>query len=252
MAWNPDQYLKFQAERFAPFEDLAAMIAVRPGLRVVDLGCGTGELTARLADLLPGSTVIGIDSSDSMLERARPLAREGLSFELRPVERLEGEWDLIFSNAALQWVADHEALFPSLIGRLRPGGQLAVQMPNNHDHPASELIPEIASRPPFAEALTGWSRRSPLLTPRRYAELLWRESGRAPEVFEKYYPHVLEYADAVAEWSAGTALLPYMERLPAPMKADFFDTYRAELRQRMPGSPVYFGFRRLLLSARVA
>lgn len=251
MSWNPDQYLKFQAERFAPFEDLAGMIEVRPGLRAVDLGCGTGELTARLADLLPGSTVVGIDSSDSMLGRAMPLSREGLSFELRPVERLEGDWDLIFSNAALQWVGDHETLFPSLLRRLRPGGQLAVQMPMNDDHPASALIRELAGGAKYREALGGWLRTSPLLGSRRYAELLWREAGIAPEVVEKYYPHVLKDADAVAEWSAGTALLPYMERLPEELRAPFMEDYRSGLRSRMPGAPVYFGFRRILISARV-
>src|SRR5512137_210859 len=112
MPWNPDQYHKFQAERSAPFDDLLKLVAVRPGLRAVDLGCGTGELTRRLADALPGSRVLGLDSSAQMLSRAGAYARPGLSFEVGDQVTLQGEWDLIFSNAALQWSDDHHQLVP--------------------------------------------------------------------------------------------------------------------------------------------
>lgn len=96
MPWDPDQYRKFQSQRFAPFDDLFAMIDVRPGLRVVDLGCGTGELTARLAEQLPQSDTVGIDSSPEMLARARSLARPGLRFEQAAIDDVAGQWDLVF------------------------------------------------------------------------------------------------------------------------------------------------------------
>src|SRR5688572_13318829 len=108
MPWDPAQYHKFQAERAAPFEDLVKLIRVREGLRVIDLGCGTGELTARLADILPGSDVLGVDSSPAMLEKAEPLERPGLRFALMAIEAVSGEWDVVFSHAALHWVDDHE------------------------------------------------------------------------------------------------------------------------------------------------
>src|SRR5579859_7482872 len=134
MPWNPDQYLKFQNERFAPFDDLLKLIERRENLSVIDLGCGTGELTRRLADALPGSDVVGIDSSAEMLARAEAQARPGLHFERRAIEDVDGQYDLVFSHAAIQWVDNHERLIPRLFALLRPGGQIAVQMPSNYGH----------------------------------------------------------------------------------------------------------------------
>ncbi len=122
MSWNPELYHKFQSERFAPFEDLIGLIVVREGLSAIDLGCGTGELTSMLADRLPGSDVLGIDSSPEMLEQAKSKEREGLRFELRSIDDVAGEWDLVFSNAAIHWVEDHARLIPSLFALVSPGG----------------------------------------------------------------------------------------------------------------------------------
>src|SRR5438445_1486073 len=161
MPWDPDRYHQFQSERFAPFEDLVALVTLREGLSVIDLGCGTGELTARLAERLPGSDVLGVDSSPEMLARAQTLARPGLRFERRAIEAVRGAWDLVFSHAAIQWVDDHAALVPRLLGLVRPGGRLAVQLPSNHAHPAHALIAEVAGEEPFRAALGGWNRQAP-------------------------------------------------------------------------------------------
>ncbi len=134
MTWNPDQYHKFQAQRSAPFDDLLKLVDARPRLKVVDLGCGTGELTRRLADSLPESLVLGLDSSPQMLAQAEAVKRPGLTFELGDQAGLSGEWDLIFSNAALQWSENHEQLIGHLHARLAKGGQIAVQVPSNHNH----------------------------------------------------------------------------------------------------------------------
>src|SRR3954471_15640037 len=131
MAWSPEQYLKFQRERFQPFEDCLALVERRPGLSVVDLGRGTGDLTLKLADALPGSTVTGIDSSPEMLDKARAHARDGVRFQRGTIEEMRGAWDLVFSHAAVQWVDDHRALVPRLLGLVRPGGQLVVQLPSS-------------------------------------------------------------------------------------------------------------------------
>ena len=126
MPWDPERYEQFKNERYAPFEDLIALVQLRDRLRVVDLGCGTGELTGRLADHLPGSDVLGIDSSAEMLARAAERARPGLRFEQRALEDIDGAWDVIFSNAAIHWVDDHPSLIPRLFSLLRPGGQLVI------------------------------------------------------------------------------------------------------------------------------
>jgi trans-aconitate 2-methyltransferase len=249
MPWNPDTYHKFQSERAAPFEDLVALIKVREGLRVIDLGCGTGELTRKLADRLPNSDVTGIDNSPQMLERAAQYTRPGLCFEPGTIETVTGEWDLVFSHAAIHWVDDHHALIPRLLAMLRPGGQLAVQMPSNHSHPTHQLITQLAGEEPFRTALGGWTRKVPVLGIEEYAELLYGNGGAEITVFEKIYPHILENADAMADWTSGTALVPYFERLTEPLKQAFMEEYRKRLRQRWPSSPVFYGFRRTLFAA---
>jgi trans-aconitate 2-methyltransferase len=249
MPWNPDQYHKFQNERSAPFDDLLKLVKRREGLRVVDLGCGTGELTQRLAEHLPGSEVVGVDSSEEMLTRAADLARPGLRFEKQAIEDVTGEWDLVFSHAAIQWVDNHQELVPRLLSLVREGGQLAVQLPSNHGHPTHTIIKEIAGEEPFRGALGGWVRHSPVLSLGGYAELLYQHGGRELVVFEKIYPHVLENADALAEWTSGTVLVPYFERLPVNLKDDFLEKYRTRLREQWPTSPVFYPFQRILFSA---
>ncbi|RPH55330.1 MAG: methyltransferase domain-containing protein [Chloroflexi bacterium] len=240
MTWNPDQYHKFQAQRSAPFDDL---------LKLVDLGCGTGELTRRLADSLPESLVLGLDSSPQMLAQAEAVKRPGLTFELGDQAGLSGEWDLIFSNAALQWSENHEQLIGHLHARLAKGGQIAVQVPSNHNHSSHRLIIETAQEESFRAILGGFVRYSPVLSLSDYAQLLFDLGAEDIIVFEKVYAHILENSDAVVEWVSGTALVPYFERL-GEHKTAFLDVLRDKFRAAMPGQPVFYPFKRTLFSAR--
>jgi trans-aconitate 2-methyltransferase len=249
MPWNPDKYHQFQSQRSAPFYDLLKLLEVRKNLRVVDLGCGTGKLTRELADILPDSHVVGIDSSPQMLARTNEYVRSGLRFEQGNQTELQGGWDLIFSNAALQWSQDHEELIPYLFDRLAPNGQLLVQMPSNHGGPVHLIIRDIAGREPFHAALGGWTRQTPVLSLEAYAGLLFQCDAQEIVVFEKIYPHVLENSQAVLDWISGTALIPYFERLGA-LKDQFVETIKEALDAVMPDSPVFYPFRRMLLSAR--
>lgn len=251
MPWHPDKYHQFQTQRSAPFDDLLKLVNVRPNLRVVDLGCGTGELTRRLADTLPDSEVLELDESPQMLERTKEYARAGLQFKPGNQAELVGEWDLIFSNAALHWSENHEDLIPHLFGRLGPGGQIAVQVPSNHNSTAYLTIIKVAGREPFVSVLGGWTRRAPVLPIEAYADLLFREEAGDILVFEKVYPHVLENADAIVDWISGTTLLPYFERL-GDLKSEFTNEIRQELRAAMPGEPVFYPFRRTFFFARKA
>lgn len=250
MPWDPGRYLKFRTERSAPFDDLFSLISVREGMSVVDLGCGTGELTRRLADSLPGSSVVGIDSSPQMLERANAQARPGLSFAAGEIESVAGQWDLVFSHAAIQWVENHEILIPRMMSLPCPDGQLVIQLPSNHRHPAITLIAATAGEEPFRSALSGWVRESPVLEIDRYAELLYQSGGTDITVFEKVYGHILADSDAIAEWTSGTAIIPYFERLPSDLHPLFLDCYRAKLAGIWPHGPVFFTFRRILMTAR--
>ena len=251
MPWNPDKYHQFQTQRSAPFYDLLKLVDIRPRLQVVDLGCGTGELTRHLADSLPNSDVLSLDQSPQMLERTGEYARPGLRFEQGDQAELDGKWDLIFSNAALHWSENHEKLISHLFNCLNPNGQIAVQVPSNHNAPALLKIIEVAKREPFVSALGGWTRQSPVLPIEAYAGLLFREGAQDIIIFEKVYPHVLENADAVVDWISGTALVPYFERL-GNLKDEFTDVIRQELRVIMPGEPIFYPFKRTFFSARKA
>lgn len=252
MPWDPTQYHKFQAERSAPFFDLLALVEVRPNLTVVDLGCGTGELTRHLADTLPNSTVTGIDNSPQMLDAARAasFASPYLHFEQGDQSHLTGEWDLIFSNAALHWSENHSELIPRLYERLAPGGQIAVQVPSNHNHISHQIYRETASEEMFKFILNGFQRYAPVLSIDDYARILFKCGAENIVVFEKVYAHVLENADAVVEWISGTALVPYFERLGGSHKEEFVQVIREKMRAAMPDSPVFYPFRRTFFSAR--
>jgi len=249
MPWDPRQYHKFQAERSAPFFDLLSLVEIRPHLKVVDLGCGTGELTRHLADALPDSDVTGIDSSEQMLEKAAAHANPTLHFEQGDQAQLTGAWDLILSNAALHWSENHRALIPSLYERLLPGGQIAVQVPSNHNHISHQIYRETAAEEPFKSVLSGFQRFAPVLSIDEYARLFFECGAENIIVFEKVYAHVLENADAVVEWISGTALVPYFERL-GEYKENFVEALRAKMRLALPDTPVFYPFRRTLFSAR--
>jgi trans-aconitate 2-methyltransferase len=249
MPWDSVKYNKFKEERFAPFADLFALIKVRDGLAVVDIGCGTGELTRRLADRLPGSSVLGVDNSPQMLEKAETQRRPGLTFVAGDIATLTGQWDLVFSHAAIHWLDNHLALIPRLMALVSPGGQIALQEPSNHRHPSHTMIIETASEEPYRAALGGWVRHSPVLEIDRYAELLHLSGGTEITVFEKVYPHLLADADALVEWTSGTALVPYLERLPLDLHAGFLDSYSKKLHALWPLGPVFYTFRRIIMAA---
>jgi trans-aconitate 2-methyltransferase len=248
MPWDPDQYHKFHSERAAPFFDLLKLVSVRPNMQVVDLGCGTGELTVELADALPNSNVFGFDLSLEMLEKAKQYTSPTLHFEHGNLTELNGTWDLIFSNAALQWSEKHEELIPALFGKLRSGGQLAIQIPSNHDHTSHQLIRETAKEEPFRSTMLGFNRDLTVLSTEEYTEILFKCGAEEINVFEKVYPHVLEDSDAILEWIKGTALVPYLERLGEHHEV-FIETIRQKLADAIPGSPVLYPFKRTFLSA---
>ena len=162
---------------------------------------------------------------------------------------MTGEWDLIFSNAALHWSENHSELIPRLYERLAPRGQIAVQVPSNHNHISHQIYRETASEEMFKFILNGFQRYAPVLSIDDYARILFKCAAENIVVFEKVYAHVLENADAVVEWISGTALVPYFERLGSH-KDEFVRVIREKMRAAMPDSPVFYPFRRTFFSAR--
>jgi len=226
------------------------LVCPRPGLRVIDLGCGTGELTRDLHRTLAAVETLGLDSSPAMLAASASFAGDGVRFALGDLATLpaEPQWDLVFSNAALHWVPDHEALFRRLVAALAPGGQLAVQMPANFEHASHRVAAEVAGEAPFRDALGGWTHGVAVLTPSQYAVLFDRLGFREQHVRLQIYAHRLTARDEVVEWTRGTLLTAYERRLPPELFARFVDRYRARL---LPGlddaRPYLFPFPRLLL-----
>jgi len=254
--WNPDQYEKFASERSRPFFDLLGMVRPVPGGDVIDLGCGTGELTARLHAHTQAATTLGMDSSESMLAKARPLAGNGLVFDVGDIGEFEAEesFDVIFSNAALHWVPDHPRLLRRIAGGLRPGGQLAVQVPANYDHPSHALAAKLALESPFAD----YVRECPQATvqavcsPERYAELLDEIGFAEQQVRLQVYGHHLASTAEVAEWTKGTTLLRYQPLLPPELYDSFVEQYTTGLVETLGDqAPYLYTFKRILFWARL-
>jgi trans-aconitate 2-methyltransferase len=239
-AWSPAQYERFRSERAQPFWDLAALVEPRAGMRIVDLGCGTGELTAQLHQKLAARETIGIDSSAAMLARAPQAA--GLRFEQRDIASFEPEekLDLLFSNAALHWVPDHPSLLRRLTRALAPGGQIAVQMPMTDEAVTHETARALARSPEFRRLLGGFEGRTPLPEPSRYAAWLHQLGYLRQHVRVVAYAHLFDSREDVVEWVRGALLTEYQKRLSSPDWERFLLRYRQLLIPQLEDQRPYF------------
>jgi trans-aconitate 2-methyltransferase len=250
--WNPQQYERFRYERSQPFFDLLSLVRRRPGMRVIDVGCGTGELTRVLHTDLQARATLGIDNSPSMLAKSAAFAGHGLRFERGDVNTWEASdpYDLVFSNAALHWVDGHAALLRRITGTVADGGQLAVQVPANHDHPSHVVAAEVAAEEPFRKALAGYVRIPSVLKPEEYAVLLHQLGYREQHVRLQVYAHQLAARDEVIEWVKGTTLVDYQQRLSAELFAQFLQRYRERLLPQLDDArPYFYPFKRILFWA---
>lgn len=250
--WDPDQYNRFAAEREQPFWDLASLLESVESPRLVDLGCGDGRLTAALRERLGASDTLGIDSSEEMLAKASERAAPGLRFELGDIGSWTGAGEqVVFSNAALQWVPDHASVLGRWRASLEPGGQLAAQVPANADHPshqvaralAAELLGEAAPPDPVADNV---------LAPEDYAELLDQLGFERQHVRLQVYAHRLASSADVVEWVKGTSLTRFKSAL-----GEDFEQFVAEYRRRLletigDRSPYLYPFKRILMWGRLA
>lgn len=225
--WEPQRYERFAAERRQPFVDLVAMCEPVPDGVVYDLGCGTGARTVELPDALDAHTVIGIDTSTSMLERTIEFDDPRLHFRNDDLRSFDADPapDLILSNAALHWVTHHAHVLAEWRAHLSPGGQLAVQIPVNFDHPTQRIITEAAAdhldwfdngRPPKLVSTNS-------LPPEQYATILHDLAAVDQRVMLRVYPHVLPRTLDVVDWLQGTTLRPYRSALTDDHYVEFID-----------------------------
>jgi trans-aconitate 2-methyltransferase len=251
--WSSDQYLRFAAERTQPCRDLVARIALDAPRMIVDLGCGPGNSTAVLRARWPAADLTGLDNSADMLARARTG-----DARTRWTEGDIAAWQpaapcaLIFSNAALQWVPDHAAVFPRLLQAVAPGGALAVQVPGDPHAPAHVAMAELAAaapwRPFFPVSPVVWTVQPPAF----YYDLLAPRAARL-ELWTTDYLHILPDHAALVEWYRGSGLRPYLDALPDDdHRVAFCADFLAAVRRAYPARPdgrVLFPFRRLFLVA---
>jgi len=253
--WDVTQYTRFQSERARPFFDLVAQILNADPKFIVDLGCGTGEQTASLSDRWPGAGVLGIDSSAEMLAKSASFARPGrIEFQRCDIADWQpaGPVDVLVSNAALQWLPDHEQLIPRLASSIAPGGTLAVQMPNRFRNTSQRVIEEAIAAGPWHERLRGIGlRRDSVLPSETYVRLLM-DRGFTVNSWETTYNHILAGENAPLEWLKGTALRPLLEKLDAEERPRFMDALTTRLNIAYPsrGGVTLFPMQRLFFVAR--
>jgi trans-aconitate 2-methyltransferase len=259
--WDSEQYRRFAVERNRPFLDLLSQLDLADPRAILDLGCGDGRLTRILAARWPAATVVGVDSSAEMLRAAAPLAVPGhVAFvradlrAFRPARPL----DLVFSNAALHWVDDHEDLVAQLADIVAPGGALAFQIPGNFGEPSHTILRALCAEPRWAARLGPLAeetraREEALLAqpPIWYVERL-AARGFLVDAWETTYLHLLDGDDAVLQWTRGTTLRPVLAALSGDDERAFTAEYGARLRGAYPRRPfgTAFPFRRLFVVAR--
>lgn len=251
--WNSDQYLKFAGERTQPAVDLAARIALEAPQRIVDLGCGPGNSTAVVAARWPQARLAGADNSTAMLAAAR---RDHPQWEWFATDigtwRAETPCDLVFSNAALQWVPDHARVLPHLLEQVAPGGALAFQVPANLDSPPQRLMRELAASSAWKGQFTAPPREWFVHPVEFYYDTLAPRVKRL-DAWVTEYQHVLAGVDGIVEWYRGTGLRPWLDALPNDeVRQEFLAAYRARLAPYFPAradGKVLFPFRRLFVVA---
>jgi len=253
--WRPEDYLRFGDERGRPARDLLARIPLNAPALVYDLGCGPGNSTALLQEAYPQAKLVGLDSSRTMLVKARK--------DLPQVQFIEADiaaWpgdsdaDLLYANASFQWVPDHVSILLKLLKGLKVGGVLALQMPDNLDEPSHRLMRETAETGPWAKALRhAAGSREAIRTPNEYYNLL-KPHCQSLDIWHTAYTHVLDGVQGIVDFVSTTGLRPYLDPLDEPMRGQFVDTYRAGLARAYPvilEGKVLMRFPRIFLVAQV-
>ena len=249
--WRPEAYLRFSGERSRPAQDLLARVPLDAPQLVYDLGCGPGNSTALLCERYPRAKVIGLDTSQTMLTKARKDLPE-VQFIGADLAIWEGDRnaDLLFANASFQWVPDHAAVLLHLLRGLKAGSVLALQMPDNLDEPSHRLMRETAKTGPWASALRNAAGfREVIRTPNGYYELL-KPHCRSLEIWHTAYYHALQGAQGIVDFVSTTGLRPFLDPLDEGTREEFIGTYRLGLTKAYPemgGGKVLMRFPRLFL-----
>jgi len=228
--WNAEHYLKFGDERTRAAVDLVARIKLDSPRRIVDLGCGPGNSTELLWHRWPEAEVVGMDSSPKMIAAAKEKfpEREWQQGDLASWSPDEPV-DLVFSNAAIQWVPDHGRLMQRLIEGTAEGGALAFQVPSGNFAEVRKLIHVISREERWNDRMEGARAELTMESPEFYYDALAAESVSL-DIWESEYHHVMESTDAIVDWISSTGLRPFLAALDEDTEKDEF---LAELKRRV-------------------
>jgi trans-aconitate 2-methyltransferase len=251
--WNPDLYLKFEKERTQPARDLVYHIKKDKAARIIDIGCGPGNSTIELKKKWPDAHIIGIDSSVNMIHKAKLKYPElvweiiDANNDLSPL----GSFDIVFSNAAIQWMPNHEKLLPRLFNLLNDGGVLAVQVPNTTHMPITAAIHKTTNEERWKDRFKSMDNSLTEHALAFYYDVL---CSLSPNIYlwETHYHHVLSGHEAIIEWYSSTGMKPYLEILNSEERLLFIQSVLRKIRRsykkQMDGM-VLFPFRRLFFIA---
>lgn len=252
MAWDPKTYLDFEDERTRPAAELLARVNPKNPVHVIDLGCGPGNSTALLARRWPKAKLEGLDSSEPMLDQAR---RSGITAQWHsgdiPSWTPKHRYDVIFTNATIQWIEDQETLLPRLMSHLEPGGVLAFQVPTNFNEPSHRLMRDVAAEGPWAAKLKD-VRNLVLGTAKGYYDML-EPHAASLDIWESEYLQVFTGEDPVYRWVSGSGLRPFVNALAGAEREDFVADYKRRLAAAYPmraSGKTLFPFKRLFVVAR--
>jgi trans-aconitate 2-methyltransferase len=253
--WDSEQYLRFEAERTLPCRDLAGRVEIASASGIIDLGCGPGNSTRIAAQRWPDAQITGLDSSADMIAAARKAIPKN-QWIVGDIRQWAGDndtpFDLVFSNAAMQWVDDHAAALPSLMRQVSGGGALAFQMPGNFDAPAHVAMREIAASAAWRAAFSAGVREWHVHDLDFYYDVLAPHARRV-DLWETEYIHVMSGPEVIVEWYKGTGLRPFLDALASDdqrrsFTAEYLEKIRAAYPSRKDGRTL-FPFRRLFAVA---
>lgn len=252
--WDPEQYLRFEKERTQPSIDLVARIPLDDPKNIIDIGCGPGNSTQILRRRWPHAGIVGIDKSEKMIAKARADFPDQ-TWRIADVATMETDtqYDLVFSNAVIQWIPDHNKLIPRLFGFVKEGGMLAVQVPANYESPLHQIILAVARDSKWSSFTSGCGKLLTYLPAEYYYNLLVSLT-RDVAMWETTYYHVLESHQDLVSWYKGTAMKPFLERLTSEkMRGEFEQEVLRESKGHYPlqsDGRVLYPFKRLFFTAR--
>ena len=222
--WNPALYLKFDKERIQPSIDLVSRIDVSNPHKIIDIGCGPGNSTQILVQRWPDATIVGADNSPAMIKKASNdyPNQKWLLFDAGK-DDIDEKFDIVFSNATIQWIPNHNKLIQRFSGLLNDEGILAVQVPLFFDMALGKSIAEIAEQPKWKAASKGVKELFTIHNASYYYEHLSTYFRRIDIWVTDYY-HVMESQVAILEMIRSTGLKPYLERIASDTDKKEFET----------------------------